>query len=150
MDIQPIFAALRKHKIPAVLIVLEIALACAVLCNAVFMIGQRIAEIHVANAMDEQGIADIRVLGADPKLGPDEIPRNLAALRRIPGVAAASVVNTLPLSNNGWNSNVGTKADDVMDKDHPNVATYFFGSGGAQALGLRLLRGRFFTDEEFA
>lgn len=150
MDIQPILAALQKHKIPAVLIVLEIALACAVLCNAVFMIGQRIAEIHVANAMDEQGVVDIRVLGADPKLGPDEIPRNLAALRRIPGVTAAGVVNTVPLSNNGWNSNVGTKPDDVMDKNHPNVGTYFFGSGGAQALGLRLVHGRFFTDEEFA
>jgi putative ABC transport system permease protein len=150
MDIQPILAALRKHKIPAVLIVLEIALACAVLCNAVFMIGQRLAEIHVGNAMDERGIADIRLLGADPKLGPDEIPRNLAALRRIPGVTSASVVNTLPLSNNGWNSNVGTEPDDVMDKNHPNVATYFFGSGGAQTLGLRLLRGRFFTGEEFA
>jgi putative ABC transport system permease protein len=36
--------------------VLEIALACAVLCNAVFMIGQRMADIHWPNAIDEQGI----------------------------------------------------------------------------------------------
>ncbi len=150
MDIQPILAALRKHKIPAILIVLEIALACAVLCNAVFMIGQRISEIHVSNAIDEQGIADIQVNGTDPKLAPDDIPRNLAALGQVPGVTAASVVNTMPLTNNGWNSNVGTRPDDLMDKDSPNVATYFFAAGGEQALGLRLLRGRFFTNEEFA
>ena len=150
MDIQPILAALRKHKIPAILIVLEIALACAVLCNAVFMIGQRIGEINLPNAIDEQGISDIRVLGTDPKLASDDVPRNLAALRQIPGVTAAAVINTMPLTNNGWNSNVGVKPEEVMDRDSPNVATYLFTSGGEQALGLRLLRGRSFTAEEFA
>jgi putative ABC transport system permease protein len=150
MDIQPILAALRKHKIPAALIVLEIALACAVLCNAVFMIGQRIGEINLPNAIDEQGVSDIRVMGTDPKLASDDVPRNLAALRQIPGVTAAAVINTMPLTNNGWNSNVATKPQNVMDKDNPNVATYLFTSGGKQALGLKLLRGRFFTAEEFA
>jgi putative ABC transport system permease protein len=150
LDIQPILAALRKHKIPAILIVLEIALACAVLCNAVFMIGQRIGEINLPNAIDEQGISDIRVLGTDPKLASDDVPRNLAALRQIPGVTAAAVINTMPLTNNGWNSNVATKPQEVMDRDSPNVATYLFTSGGEQALGLKLLRGRFFTSEEFA
>lgn len=150
MDIQPILAALRKHKIPAALIVLEIALACAVLCNAVFMIGQRIGEMNLPNAIDEQGISDIRVLGTDPKLTTDDVPRNLAALRQIPGVTGAAVINTMPLSNNGWNSNVAARPQSLMDKDNPNVATYLFTSDGEQALGLRLLRGRFFNMEEFA
>ena len=84
MQTQPIVAALRKHRIPAFLIVLEIALACAVLCNAVFMISQRIGEIRVPNAIDETGIVDIRVVGTDPKLANADIPRNLAALREYP------------------------------------------------------------------
>ncbi|HJR14162.1 MAG TPA: FtsX-like permease family protein [Rhodanobacteraceae bacterium] len=150
MDIQPILASLRKHKIPAALIVLEIALACAVLCNAVFMIGQRIGEINLPNAIDEHGISDIRVLGTDPKLASDDVPRNLAALRQIPGVTGAAVINTMPLTNNGWNFNVATKPQEVMDRDSPNVATYLFTAGGEQVLGLKLLRGRFFTGEEFA
>src|SRR6185312_10774172 len=102
MDIQPILAALRKHRIPAGLIVLGIALACAVLCNAVFMIGQRIAEMHVPNAIDESGIADIRMLGTDPDLAAADVPRNLAALREIPGVTATAAINIVPLSQNGW------------------------------------------------
>lgn len=150
MNIQPILAALKKHKIPAILIVLEIALACAVLCNAVFMIGQRIGEMNLPNAIDEQGISDIRVLGTDPKLATDDVPRNIAALRQIPGVTGAAVINTMPLTNNGWNGNVATQPQDVMERDNPNVAMYLFTSGGEQALGLRLLRGRFFTAEEFA
>src|SRR5690242_21763816 len=126
MDIQPILAALRKHKIPAILIVLEIALACAVLCNAVFMIGQRIGEIDLPNAIDQSGISDINVQGIDPKLANADIPGYLAALREIPGVTAVAAVNMIPLGNNSWNSTVATKPDDVMSKDAPNAATYYF------------------------
>ena len=37
MDIKPILATLTRHRVSALLITLEIALACAVLCNALFM-----------------------------------------------------------------------------------------------------------------
>src|SRR6185312_10779438 len=114
MYIQPILAALRKHRIPAGLIVLEIALACAVLCNAVFMIGQRIGEMHVPNAIDEAGIVDIAVQGTDPQLAAADVPRNLVALREIPGVTAAAAINIVPLSQSGWNSNVATGPGELL------------------------------------
>jgi putative ABC transport system permease protein len=150
MDIQPIFAALRKHRIPAALIVLEIALACAVLCNAVFMIGQRIGEIHSPNAIDEQGIVDIGVQGINPDTANVDIPRDLATLREIPGVTAAAAVNMLPLGNNSWNMNAGTSPDQLLSKDSPNVAEYLFTKDGPDALGLSLMKGRFFNDDEYA
>lgn len=150
MDIQPIFASLRKHKIPALLIVLEIALACAVLCNAVFMISQRVAEIHVPDAIDEQGIVDIHVRGTDPKLANADIPRDLVALREIPGVTAVAAMNMMPLGNNSWNSNVATGPGELLQKDSPNVAQYMFTRGGPEALGLRLVKGRLFNDGEYA
>jgi putative ABC transport system permease protein len=150
MQIRPIFAALRKHKIPALLIVLEIALACAVLCNAVFMISQRIGEVNVPNAIDEQGIVSFRVLGTDPAQARSDVPRNLAALRSLPGVTAVTLTNTLPLSNNGWNSNVATGPGRLLARNTPNVAQYMFTKGGPEALGLRLLQGRFFTDDDYA
>jgi putative ABC transport system permease protein len=150
MYIQPILAALRKHRIPAGLIVLEIALACAVLCNAVFMIGQRIGEMHVPNAIDEAGIVDIAVQGTDPQLAAADVPRNLVALREIPGVTAAAAINIVPLSQSGWNSNVATGPGELLEKNTPNVAQYLFSRGGPEALGMRLLRGRFFDDAEYA
>jgi putative ABC transport system permease protein len=150
MDIQPIFAALRKHRIPAALIVLEIALACAVLCNAVFMIGQRIGEILSPNAIDEQGIVDIGVQGINPDTANADIPRDLATLRDLPGVTAAAAVNMLPLGNNSWNMNAATSPDELLAKDSPNIAEYLFTRGGPDALGLRLLKGRFFNDDEYA
>lgn len=150
MQIPPILAALRKHRIPAALIVLEIALACAVLCNAVFMISQRIGAIHAPDAIDESGLSVISVDGGNPDLLTTDIPRNLATLRGIPGVSAAAAFNSMPLTNNGWNANVSTKPDKLFASNSPNVMMYIFTQGGARTLGLRLLHGRLFSATEFA
>ncbi|MBN8735344.1 MAG: ABC transporter permease [Xanthomonadales bacterium] len=150
MEIQPILAALRKHKIPTALIVLEIALACAVLCNAVFMIGQRLGEIHLSNAIDESGVSVLDVRGLDPEAMAADVPRDLAALRGIPGVTAAAAFNSLPLTNNGWNSDVATGPGKLFEKNAPNVMMYMFTESGDKALGLQLLKGRFFTATEYA
>ena len=151
MEIQPILSALRKHKIPAALIVLEIALACAVLCNAVFMIGHRIGEMRIQNAIDQNGIVTIHVSGVGSKLVNADIPANLAALRGIPGVTAAAAINMVPLSNGNMtvNSAAATLAQFISRKGIQMVAPYAFTSGGPAALGLHLLRGRFFSSEEY-
>ncbi|HEY0198530.1 MAG TPA: FtsX-like permease family protein [Rhodanobacter sp.] len=151
MEIRPIFASLRKHRIPAILIVLEIALACAVLCNAVFMISQRVADIHLPNAIDEQGIVAVRLDGTDDKLAGSDIPRNLAALRGIAGVQSVAVTSTLPLSHNNWGWSFGLKPDSVVtDQTNTNVSLLFISEGGDKALGLQLLQGRFFNSDEYA
>lgn len=147
MEIRPILASLRKHRIPATLIVLEISLACAVLCNAVFMIGQRMADIHWPNAIDEQGVSVVTVNGADPKLAASDIPRDLVALSGIAGVTAVAAGTSMPLDQNPALSEFTTTPD---GKTTVNTSIYFLGSGGEQALGLRLLEGRFFNADEYA
>ena len=150
MEIQPVLAALRKHRIPATLIVLEIALACAVLCNAVFMIGHRIGEMRIQNAIDQNGIVSINVSGS--KRANTDIPANLTVLRAIPGVTAAAAINMVPLSNGNMtvNSAAATLAQFISRKGIQMVAPYTFTSGGPAALGLHLLRGRLFSSEEYA
>lgn len=151
MEIRPIFASLRKHRIPALLIVLEIALACAVLCNAVFMISQRVASIHLPNGIDEAGIAAVTVQGLDDERAGSDIPRNIQALRALRGVQSVAVMSTLPLSQNNWGWSFGTKADSTLaDQTRRNVSMYFIGADGPRTLGLTLLEGRFFSDGEYA
>lgn len=151
MEIQPIFSALRKHKIPVTLIVLEIALACAVLCNAVFMIGHRVTELRIPNAIDQNGIVDINVNGANPKLASAVVPRNLVAVREIPGVTAAAAINMVPLSDGNMTvAPASLTLTQVGQKGGPTVGPYAFTRGGPAALGLRLLRGRFFNGAEYA
>ena len=151
MEIRPILASLRKHRIPALLIVLEIALACAVLCNAVFMIGQRVSDIHLPSAIDEQGLVAVTLRGIDDKLVGSDIPRNLAALRGIAGVQQVAVTSSLPLSTNNWGWSFGVNADSVVaNQKNINVSLYFISEGGDKALGLHMLQGRFFNADELA
>ncbi|WP_426688890.1 ABC transporter permease [Rhodanobacter ginsengiterrae] len=151
MEIRPIFASLRKHRIPAILIVLEIALACAVLCNAVFMISKRVSDIRLPNAIDEQGLVSVTLRGIDDKLVGSDIPRNLAALRAIPGVQQAAVTSSLPLSHNNWGWSFGVTPDSVIaNQKNVNVSLYFIGEGGDKTLGLHVLEGRFFSNDELA
>ncbi|MGH8126131.1 MAG: ABC transporter permease [Rhodanobacteraceae bacterium] len=147
MDIQPILAALRKHKIPATLVVLEIALACAVLCNAVFMIGRRVAELHMPNAVDESGLVDISVKGTDPKLVNADIPRDLAALRRIPGVRDAAATTAVPFGKSYGTDSVAGKPNAQVS---PGASRYMITRGGSETFGLQLLKGRFFNGDEYA
>ncbi|KGI78592.1 ABC transporter permease [Oleiagrimonas soli] len=147
MDIAPIFASLRKHKIPVALIVLEIALACAVFCNAVFIIGHRAAELGMRNAVDESHLTVIGVDGSDPRMASTDIPRNLAALRSIPGVTGAAGVTAIPFGNGSGVDNVSASAE---SKATPGAARYMIGRDAPQVLGLRLVEGRFFHDDEYA
>lgn len=151
MEIRPIFASLRKHRIPTLLIVLQIALACAVLCNAVFMISHRVTDIRMPNAIDEQGISAISLHGTDDTRVTSEIPRNLLALSGIAGVQAAAVVHALPLSQNNWGWSFGLTPDSAITDQHTtNTSLYFLSEGADKAMGLQLRAGRFFNPSEYA
>jgi putative ABC transport system permease protein len=147
MDIAPIFASLHKHRTPVALIVLEIALACAVFCNAVFIIGQRVAEIGMSNAIAESQLVVISVNGSNPDTARADIPRNLAALRGIPGVTGAAVMTSIPFGQSAGVDAVSTGPDSQV---HPGASRYMLGEGGPRVLGLRLLKGRFFGPGEYA
>nr|WP_239538005.1 FtsX-like permease family protein [Dyella mobilis] len=133
------------------LVIFEIALACAVLCNAVFMIGQRMSDMHLPNAIDEQGIVVVSMRGGDAAGAAGSVPRDLEALRSIAGVQAAGSVTSVPLDNNGQNDAFGTSPDARMEDAASVTLEYsFLGEGADKALGLHLLQGRFFTAEEYA
>lgn len=150
MTMHPIIASLQKHRIPAVLIVLEIALACAVLCNAVFIVKNNVSDIHLTNAIDEQGLSIVTWSGSHPSTASADTARNLAALRAIPGVKAVAVTNSMPLDSNGYMDNYGTVPDlRIGDKRHVPAEYYFLGEGADQALGLQLLQGRPFNANDY-
>lgn len=146
MEIRPILASLRRHRIPAFLIVLEIALACAVLCNAVFMIGQRMADIHMSNAIDEQDISVITLNGADTGRSTSDIPRNIAALRNVAGVEDVATITSMPLDTNAALNSFTAVPN---GKSQVNSSEYFLGSGAEKVLGLHLLQGRYFNATEY-
>ena len=54
MHFVPIISTLRRHKTAATLVVLEIALTCAIVSNAVFLIGNRLDRMHKASGVAER------------------------------------------------------------------------------------------------
>src|SRR5690554_4038761 len=102
MDIRPILSSLRRHKTAAALIVLQIALTCAILCNALFLIQQRIERMDMESGLAEDELVLIQPVslrgaadGAERDATPD-LERTLALLRGIPGVTSVAAVPQMP------------------------------------------------------
>jgi putative ABC transport system permease protein len=147
MEILPILSTLRRHKITAALLILEIALTCAIVCNAVFLISQRIERMNMTSGVAEQELIRIRVasIGADEnKYARDQ--EDLALLRQIPGVTQVASVNQIPFGNSSNNS--GIKIDPDQKKSTLN-ATNYYGTNLAETLGTQLIAGRNLRPDEY-
>ncbi|HEX7370866.1 MAG TPA: FtsX-like permease family protein [Rhodanobacteraceae bacterium] len=139
MQIQPILAALKKHKLATFLIAMEIALACAVLINATSMIATNLAKMGLVSGVDESSLGIIVVNGFDPKQAVDVNARMVAGLQAVPGVESVHVVSTVPFGPEWGAGGIGT---DQSMKHTPAVIEFYEGDpGSTKALGLKLVAG---------
>jgi putative ABC transport system permease protein len=148
VDILPILATLRRHKITALLIVLEIALTCAIVCNAVFLISQRVHRMDMPSGVAEHELVQVQVVDIGDR--PDAKARgeeDLAALRAIPGVKSVARINQLPFTDSSWNNSIFLSP--IQTQPTLN-ATMYFGINVLQTLGTRLIAGRDFNPAEYA
>ena len=148
MDILPILTTLRRHKTAAALIVLEIALSCAIICNAVFLISKRIERMDRASGMADNELVVIRYAGIGQNDDAQaQAAADIAAIRQIPGVKAATVTNQVPFNNSSWNSSIMMSSD---QRDPTTEATVYLGDEGfLDAFGVKLVQGRNFNADEF-
>jgi putative ABC transport system permease protein len=147
MELRPILSTLRRHKTAASLIVLEIALSCAIICNALFLISQRVDNISRISGFDESHIVRLQVggIGTDDNAG-SLTQTDLASLRALPGVKNATTTNQVPFNNSSWNSSVNLQ----KDQTHQNLNSTIY-MGDVQFLdtmGLKLIAGRNFNPDE--
>ncbi len=124
MQIKPILAALRRHKAGTILIALQIALTLAIVCNALFIVHERVDRVNRSTGMDESNVVVVqnRYVGSPPNFVP-LIKTDLQALRSIPGVESAYATNSFPLRQGGWSTGIQTKPDGT--KDGLPTALYF-------------------------
>lgn len=147
MQIRPILVALRRHRMATFLIALEIALACAVLCNACFLIANRIRAMHMASGVDEKSLALISVDGYEPAEAADLNARMVAGLSALPGVKAVGIINGLPFSQFGGRNGITT---DPSGQHYSHVVNTYTGDPASlRALGLRLVAGRMPAPEDY-
>jgi putative ABC transport system permease protein len=147
MDIRPILSTLARHKTAAALIVLEVALSCAIVCNAVFLINNRIERMQRPTGMADNELVRVNIGG----IGKDEdadarVKQDVASLRALPGVKAANSINHVPFDNSSWNSSISLQPDQPMPNLNANV---YLGEGVIETFGLSLVEGRDFTHDEY-
>ena len=155
MTLHPILAALRKHKAGVVLISLQIALTLAIVCNAVFIIGQRVERVNRPTGLDENDLFLVtqQWVGAPSSDDPAGVEKldvmqkeDLAALRNLPDVASVAPSNSVPLLNSSWTGSVSIKPGQQLgDKSGTRTAYYFTDDQVLPTLGLHLVAGRAFT-----
>jgi putative ABC transport system permease protein len=147
MEILPIMRSLRRSKIGAVLIALQIALTLAILSNSLSMIQQRVRWMERPSGIDEANIFAFRVAWTeDPADLKARIAADLAALRSLPGVIDAEATNSTPLGGNEWHWPLGTGPN--QQELTAYAAIYTVDDHGLAALGLHLIAGRWFKPEE--
>jgi len=146
MELRPILSAMRRNKVGAILIGVQIAVTLAILCNALFIMEQRLALSHRPSGMEESNLfaIDNEFVGEPADLSVRQ-QADMAALRALPGVIDAYDANEYPLTNSGWSEGV------TVDPDQPSavLCSLYFGDQHALAtLGLKLISGRNFNASE--
>ena len=148
MDIRPILSTLLRHKTAAALIVLEIAVSCAIICNALFLIGSRLEHMDRASGLAEEEVVRVHITGIGTDDNAAALTReDLASLRAIPGVQAASATNQIPYGNSSWNSSVNLEPD--QPSQTLNASVYLGEEDLVETFGLRIVEGRDFNPDEY-
>ena len=96
------------------LVAFQIAIGLAVLVNAVYVVKQRVDKIDRPTGMDVENIIVVASAGFAKDFDYEASWReDLAALRGLPGVMAASLVSNIPLSGGGSSSGYQAKPGEI-------------------------------------
>ena len=147
MDILPILSTLRRHKLTSWLLVLEIALTCAIVCNAVFLIGQRLQRMDMPSGVAEHELLQIQVADVTTPSNPyARLAEDVAVLRQVPGVISVASSNQVPFGSSSSNGNIRL---DPAQPERTLFATTYFGENLVPTLGTRLVSGRDLQSDDF-
>ncbi|MGH8115338.1 MAG: ABC transporter permease, partial [Rhodanobacteraceae bacterium] len=155
MTVHPIIAALRRHKVAVLLIVLQIALTLAIVANATFIIYQHIHRMNRPTGADEKDLIWVLQQWPAAPAGDDAASveqldalqrTDLAALRNLPDVQYAAASTSIPLASGFTTGDITLRANQQGIAVH--VAYYYGDQYLRPALGLHLIAGRDFYASE--
>jgi len=140
----------RGRRLSGMLVVAEVALACAVLVASALLVRSVNRMMHAPTGVDTHGVVTA-TLQLETRAYPDWVKVEqfyaalLDAVRRQPGIAAAGAANAITLEP-GWrvpflvDGRPAPRPEDLPIAQHVSA-----GDGYFEAFGVRLLSGRAFT-----
>lgn len=144
LNVRPVISALRRNRTGAVLVALEIAIALAVMVNSAWIVAQRFAEIDRPTGLDQRDTFVIAVAGLTSHFNVAAAERDdLAYLRSLPGVLAATATSAVPLS--GYGQGDAVSAHPGAHSGAVQMRSLQMDEQGVKSLGARIVAGRDFT-----
>jgi putative ABC transport system permease protein len=146
LHVRPILSALLRNRTGAVLVAMQVAIALAVLVNALYIVVQRAEKMRRPTGIDVDNVIVIGSAGYTERFQTvPSMAEDLAYLRGLPGVVAATVTGAIPLSDGGNNEPLLARPD-----EHPTDSfnSLEIDEQGLAALGVHLVAGRNFRHEE--
>ncbi len=147
-NLRQVVSAVRHNRTGALLVAMQIAITLAVLANAVYIVKQRFERTERPTGLDVENVFAIASAGFAQDFDYVATMReDLAYLRSVPGVLAATASNAVPLSGGtGAMSSLATKPNDEINSLRGG---YFeVDEQGLAALGVKLIAGRAFEQSE--
>jgi putative ABC transport system permease protein len=147
LNIGPICSSLMRNRAGSLLVVLQVAIALAVLSNAAWIVHQRIENVSMPTGIDDQDIFTISSSAFTERFNYEAAVReDLTYLRGLPGVVAASPSDAVPFSQTGFSTDIWTNPNQKGAPEDLNA--FSMDEQGLRALGGRLVAGREFRADE--
>ncbi|HEX5207672.1 MAG TPA: FtsX-like permease family protein [Steroidobacteraceae bacterium] len=146
LNLRSLTSALLRRRAGAVLVALQVAIALAIMVNAVYIVQQRVTWIVRPTGIDVTHLFVISSssLASRPDAG-HAIEEDLAYLRSLPNVISATASNSVPFNLGG---NIGIWLRPGHQGRELNPRYLIMDSAGLGTLGAHLLAGRNFKPEE--
>src|SRR5215472_19026853 len=146
LQVRPILSALLRNRTGAVLVAMQVAIALAVLVNALYIVVQRQEKMGRPTGIDVDNVMVVSSTGFTTRFrSVPTIQQDLAWLRSLPGVVAATPTSSIPLANGGNNMTLVTRPDTHRSENYNQIE---IDEQGLPALGLHLVAGRNFRHDE--
>ena len=148
LEIKPIFHALCRSKVGAILLLIQIAITTAIVSNAAFIIQDRISYLSQETGYPEQDIFVFNVMMFGKDVSPSQqYELDEAMLRQIPGVVDAAYSSNTPLSGSGSSSDFSLKPAPEESKS-ARTSYMFIDEHGINTYGVKLIAGRNYIEDE--
>ncbi|MEN5116620.1 FtsX-like permease family protein [Luteimonas sp. TWI662] len=144
--LRPILSVLHRQRLMPLLVIAQIALACAILTNALFLLQRQLAPMLIPDGIARGQLLLVdQLIQAQGRWSTAEVQSLQRALQAIPGVRAVAPTLGIPMRQT---------MTFTITLDSPSgvsvTATGFAGEGLVPTLGLDVVRGRDFEDGEYA
>ena len=139
-----------------VFVVSEIALALVLLVGTGLLLKSFVQLLNVKPGFETDNLLTMMIPATGPRYNEDEPTRQMyrelvARVSNLPGVEAAGVVSNLPLSGNGDRIGFHIEEKPLPNPvDAPSVERYSITPDYLRAMGIGLLRGRGFAEQDDA